>query len=101
MVGVETARNQPMLFHELEPIRENRRRNPCEGGLEVLEAPRSSQQIAHNQEGPPVAEHLQRFGNWTGLIISFWHRLLFIPLATSNLENRSEERRVGKRCRAQ
>src|SRR5207249_8405902 len=80
MVGVEAARDQPVLFHALEPIRENRGRNPFESGVEVLEAPRSSEQIPHNQECPPVAEYLQRFGDRTGLSIPFWHiklRLLF------------------------
>src|SRR5215216_7172461 len=66
MVGVEAARNQAVLFHELEPIGENRGRNPFERGLEVLKALRAAQQIPHNQECPPVAEHLQRFGDRTG-----------------------------------
>src|SRR5262249_24729044 len=68
-------------------MRENRRCNACEGGLEVLEAPRSSEQIAHNQECPSVAEHLERFGNWTGLVICFWHRPLFTPCMTHNRES--------------
>jgi hypothetical protein len=57
--------------------------------LEALKTPRSSEQISHNQECPPIADHLQRFGDRTGLIITFWHKSLLIPLGQGNIESRA------------
>src|SRR5215813_10929942 len=37
VVRVESARDKPMLLHQLEPIRENGGGNPGEGGQEILE----------------------------------------------------------------
>src|SRR5215475_13299181 len=80
MVGVETPRDELMLFHKFEPIRQNSRRNAFEGLMEILKAACPLiQEISHNEEGPAVTHQLERLGHWAGLIIVFWHRPL--PLA--------------------
>jgi hypothetical protein len=67
--------DEPVLFHQFEPIRKDGRRNTFEGLLEILEAARSLvQEIPHNEEGPAVTHQLERLGHWAGLIIVFWHR---------------------------
>src|SRR5262249_15903070 len=76
MVRIETARDEAVILHEVEPLGEARGRDPFEGGLEVLEAPRPPEQVTHDQEGPPITHHFQRLGHRAGLIVMFWHRLL-------------------------
>src|SRR5438093_9064192 len=77
MVRVEMPGDEPVLFHQFEPIRENGWRNAFEGLLEVLKtACPLVQEISHNEESPAVTYQLERLGHRAGLIIVLWHRSL-------------------------
>src|SRR4029450_9849102 len=79
MGGVEMPGDEPVLFHQFEPIRKDGRRNTFEGLLEILEAARSLvQEIPHHEEGPAVTHQLECLGHWAGLIIMLWHRSLHL-----------------------
>ena len=98
MVGVEAARNQPVLFHELEPIRENRGRNPFERGLEVLEAPRSSSKsrtIRRVHRSPSTS---RRFGDRTGLSIRFLAYKASHPLKLGHYQDQGHIDRPPGTC---
>ena len=73
MVRVEPARRQRVLFHALEPIREDVGRDPREALLEILESPRSRQHVTHEQEGPAIADQLERLRDGTGLAVALGH----------------------------
>lgn len=73
MVRIEVPRNEPVLLHAFEPVRQDIWRNPLEALLEILEASRPWQEVAHEQEGPPVADHLERLRHRTGLAIALGH----------------------------
>jgi len=73
VVGVEPARHERVLLHQLEPIRENVGRDPREALLEILEPPRAPQHVPDEQKGPPVADQLERLRDRTGLAVTLGH----------------------------
>src|SRR5262249_22028307 len=73
VIGVKTSLDQSVLLHQLELLRQHVRRNAGERILQVLEAAWSTQQIADDQQGPALADQLERFGNRTSLSIQPGH----------------------------
>jgi len=73
MLGVEPARHQRVLFHQLEAAREDVGRDPGEALLEILKPPGAPQEIPDEQQGPAVADHLERLRHRAGLTISLGH----------------------------
>src|SRR3989449_3298147 len=70
---VEAPRDEPALLQELQPVRQDVRRDPREAPREVREAPRPREQVAHEQEGPAVADHLQRLRHRARLAVTLRH----------------------------
>ena len=73
MLGVEPSRHQRVLFHQLEAAREDVGRDPGEALLEILKPSGTRQEIPDEQQGPAVADHLERLRHRAGLTISLGH----------------------------
>ena len=73
VIGVEVARHQPVLLHQLEPVGQDVRRDAGLTAGEVLEPLRPVEQIAHEQERPAVADDLEGPGDRTGLTVPLGH----------------------------
>src|SRR5205085_9253842 len=59
--------------HELEAIGQHGGRDSLERSLQVLEAARSLEEVAHDQERPAVAHELERLRDGTGLAVALGH----------------------------
>src|SRR5437870_2417394 len=75
MLGVEAPRAEPVLFHQLESLRQERGRDAGQGGVEVLEPPWPVEQVANDEERPPLAHELERLRDRAGLTVMFRHAL--------------------------
>src|SRR5216117_2344576 len=73
MLRVEPARDQPVLLHQLEAPGQQGGRDAGQGGMEVLIAARALEQVAHDQERPPLAHQLQRLRHRTALPVPLRH----------------------------
>ena len=85
MVRVEPACHEPVLIHQLEPIREDVRWNSRQAPLEILEPPGAAQHVAYEQKRPAVADQVERLRDWTGLTIAFGHVLSVSQVLTEKL----------------
>jgi hypothetical protein len=73
MLGVEPSRHQRVLFHQLETAREDVGRDPGEALLEILKPSGTRQEIPDEQQGPAVADHLERLRHRASLTVSLGH----------------------------
>ena len=73
MLAIEVALHQPGLLHLLETIREYIGSDAAQARLEVSETLRSTQQVAHDQQHPALANQIERRGHGAGLCIRFGH----------------------------
>ena len=73
MLGVEPSRHQRVLLHKLEAAREDVGRDPGEALLEILKPSGTRQGIPDEQQGPAIADYLERLRDRAGLTISPGH----------------------------
>jgi hypothetical protein len=73
MLGVEAPRDDAVRLHHLQPIGQEGGGDAREGGLQVLEASRAPEQIADEEQRPPLAHELQGLGDRTGLTVPLRH----------------------------
>jgi ribosomal protein S7 len=73
MLGVEAPRHQRVLLHALEAVGEDVGRDAGQALQEILEPARPPEEIADQQEGPAVADHLERLRDRTRLTVALGH----------------------------
>src|SRR5215470_15610829 len=73
MVGIEAPAHEAVLLHELEPLGEDVGREAGQAGLQIAEAARASEQIAHHEERPAIAHHLEGLGYRAALPVELRH----------------------------
>jgi hypothetical protein len=74
--AVQTTGDESLTFHGFKARGERVRRHASQRFLQVLETPRPlQQQIAQDEDGPPLADQVERFRDRTVLIIGLWHTL--------------------------
>ncbi len=62
MVGIGPALEDPVLDQPAQAVGQHRLGH-VEVGLEVAEAPDAVQRVAHDQQRPPLPDHLERTGD--------------------------------------
>jgi hypothetical protein len=73
VLGIEPALDDVMLLEELEPVRQDPRRDTRQRIQQVVELFWSREEIPHDQKGPPLSEELQRLRDRTRLVVVFRH----------------------------
>ena len=73
VLGVELAGDDAVRLEDLQPLGQHVGRDALERGQQILEASRPRQQIADDQERPPLAEELERLGHGTRLAVALGH----------------------------
>jgi hypothetical protein len=70
---VERACQQSLTLHPPQAVGKELRRDPGQLGTEILESRGAPQQVAHDEERPALANHIERFRNGAMLPVSFRH----------------------------
>jgi hypothetical protein len=70
---VELARHQPLTFHSPQAVRKQLRRNTGQLGAEILESRGPPEQVAHDEEGPALADQIERFRDRAVLTVPLRH----------------------------
>jgi hypothetical protein len=70
---VEFACDQALAFHPPQAIRKQLWRDSGQLSAEILESRRSSQQVAHDQERPALANQIERLRDWAVLTVPLRH----------------------------
>src|SRR5882724_1063242 len=73
MLGIELAGDDAVLLEDLEALRQHVGGDAVERRQEILKAPRARQEVPDHEEGPALAEELERLGHRTRLPVALGH----------------------------
>src|SRR5262245_50122298 len=77
--------HEPVRLHEPQPVGQDVGRDALERAQQVLEPPRPGQQVANHEQGPAVADQLERLRDRAGLVIALGHATIVVNLTSQGV----------------